>query len=144
MKTGCFSSNDDVFQFGPWLRSLAPKASRKKDSGNSQSDARDEDEDDVQLVAEDFDDFEIEVSNFKIQLGNFSRFLRILRWNSLEVPTENLELKTSSLCSWKQVIRNKAKLNSNDSLVSTPLPSKRSAGASVSIKDLDLNHKQKK
>ena len=56
MKTGCFSSDDDVFQFGPWLRSLAPKASRKKDSGNSQLDARDEDEDDIQSVAEDFDD----------------------------------------------------------------------------------------
>ena len=56
MKTGCFSSDDDVFQFGPRLRSLAPKASRKKDSRNSQSDARDEDEDDIQSVAEDFDD----------------------------------------------------------------------------------------
>ena len=61
---------------------------------------------------------------------------------SYEEPIENLELKTSSLRSWKWVIRNKAKLNSNDSLVSMPLPSKRSAGASVSNKDLDLNKKK--
>ena len=45
LKTGCFSSDDDVFQFGPWLCSLASKGSRKKDSRNSQSE-----------VAEDFDD----------------------------------------------------------------------------------------
>ena len=63
---------------------------------------------------------------------------------SYEEPIENLELKTSSLCSWKRVIRNKAKLNSNDSLVSMPLPSKRSTEASVSNKDLDLNNKPKK
>lgn len=47
LKTVCFSSDDDVFQFGPWLRSLAPKGSRKKDLGNSQSNGRDEDEDDI-------------------------------------------------------------------------------------------------
>ena len=35
---------------------MAPKGSRKKDSRNSQSDAQDEDEDDIQLVAEDFVD----------------------------------------------------------------------------------------
>ena len=35
---------------------MAPKGSRKKDSVNSQSDAQDEDEDDIQSVAEDFDD----------------------------------------------------------------------------------------
>ena len=30
LKMGCFSSDDDVFQFGPWLRSLPPKGSGKK------------------------------------------------------------------------------------------------------------------
>ena len=57
MKTGCFSSDDDGFQFGPWLRSLAPKGNRKKDSRNSYSDIRDEDEDDIQSFAKDDDDF---------------------------------------------------------------------------------------
>ena len=57
MKIGYFSSNDDGFQFGPWLRSLTPKGNRKKDSRNSYSDVLDEDEDDIQSFAEDDDDF---------------------------------------------------------------------------------------
>ena len=47
LKTGCFSLDDDGFQFGPWLCSLTPKGNRKKDSRNSYSDIRDEDEDDI-------------------------------------------------------------------------------------------------
>ena len=57
MKTGYFSSDEDGFQFGPWLCSLAPRGNRKKDSRNSYSDIRDEDEDDIQSFAEDDDDF---------------------------------------------------------------------------------------
>ena len=57
MKTGCFSLDDDGFQFGPWLYSLTPKGNRKKDSRNSYSDVLDEDEDDIQSFAEDDDDF---------------------------------------------------------------------------------------
>ena len=88
---------------------------------------------------------EIEVSNFKNSIEKLPEIYEDIEMEfSYEEPTENLKLKTSSLHSWKQVIRNKAELNSNDSLVSTPLPSKRSARASVSNKDLDLNHKQKK
>ena len=30
LKMGCFSSDDDGFQFGPWLHSLAPKGSGKE------------------------------------------------------------------------------------------------------------------
>ncbi|KAK7839820.1 hypothetical protein CFP56_017481 [Quercus suber] len=72
----------------------------------------------------------IEVSNFKNSVEKLSKNYEDIEMEfSFEVPTESLELKTSSLRSWKRVIRNKAKLNSNNSLVSTPLPSKRSAGA---------------
>ena len=88
---------------------------------------------------------EIEVSNWENSIEKIPKIFEDIEMEfSSEVPTENLELKTSFLRSWKWVIRNKAKLNSNNSLVSTPLPSKRSTGATVSIKDLDLNHKQKK
>ena len=38
LKKGCFSADEDGFQFGPWLRSLAPKGNRKKDTRNSFSD----------------------------------------------------------------------------------------------------------
>ena len=47
LKIGYFSSDDDGFQFGPWFRSLTPKGNRKKDSRNSYSYTRDEDEDDI-------------------------------------------------------------------------------------------------
>ena len=48
LKKGCFSVDKDGFQFGPWLCSLVPKGSRKKDTRNSFSDMRDDEEDDVQ------------------------------------------------------------------------------------------------
>ena len=87
----------------------------------------------------------IDVSNFENSIEKLPEIYEDIEMEfSYEEPIENLELKTSSLCSWKRVIRNKAKLNSNDSLVSMPLPSKRSTGASVSNKDLDLNNKPKK
>nr|POF26982.1 hypothetical protein CFP56_40754 [Quercus suber] len=52
LKKGSFSTNEDGFQFGPWLRSLAPKGNRKKDTRNSFSDMRDDEEDDIQSCAE--------------------------------------------------------------------------------------------
>nr|POE51274.1 hypothetical protein CFP56_65280 [Quercus suber] len=85
---------------------------------------------------------EIEASNFENSIEKLPKIYEDIEMEfSSEVPIESLELKTSSLRKWKRVSRNKAKLNSNDSLVSMPLPSKRSTGASISIKDLDLNHR---
>ena len=51
MKKGRFSVDEDGFQFGPWLRSLALKGNRKKDTRNSFSDMRDDKEDDIQSRA---------------------------------------------------------------------------------------------
>ena len=48
LKKGCFSVDEDGFQFGPWLCSLAPKGNRKKDTRNSFLDMQDDEEDDVQ------------------------------------------------------------------------------------------------
>ena len=68
---------------------------------------------------------EIEVSNFKNSIEKLPEIYKDIEMElSFEVPIESLELKTSLLNSWKRVIKNKAKLNFNDSLVSTPLPSK--------------------
>ena len=53
LKKGCFSADEDGFQFGPWLRSMAPKGNWKKDTRISFSDMRDDEEDDIQSLAED-------------------------------------------------------------------------------------------
>ena len=31
---GCFHTNDDVLQFGPWLRAIAPKTNHKKENSS--------------------------------------------------------------------------------------------------------------
>ncbi|KAL0007353.1 hypothetical protein SO802_008855 [Lithocarpus litseifolius] len=51
-KIGHFSSDDEDFQFGPWLRSSAPKGLRKTDPRRDQSETRAEDDDGVHSVAE--------------------------------------------------------------------------------------------
>ena len=44
----CLSSDDDDFQFGPWLCAMAPKFSQKK-SNFSQSNPREEDDDEIHV-----------------------------------------------------------------------------------------------
>nr|POE69175.1 hypothetical protein CFP56_66332 [Quercus suber] len=53
LKTGCFSLDEGELQFGPWLRSLAPRVVHKKDEERSRKDVRYEDgADDIQSLAE--------------------------------------------------------------------------------------------
>ncbi|KAF3946792.1 hypothetical protein CMV_026980 [Castanea mollissima] len=52
LKTGHFSLDDEDFQFGPWLRSTAPRGLRKNDPGRDQLETRVEDDDGVHSVAE--------------------------------------------------------------------------------------------
>ena len=52
LKTGCFAADEDDFQYGPWLRSMAPRGGRKKDAGIPHSMARDVDDEDVLSVSE--------------------------------------------------------------------------------------------
>ena len=49
---GCLSPDDDGFQFGPWLRALAPNINQKK-NGFQQSRLRDDDVDDFITTRED-------------------------------------------------------------------------------------------
>lgn len=51
-KKGCLSSEEDDFQYGPWLRALAPKFGQKKNSC-SKSKTREEDDDEVHVSVED-------------------------------------------------------------------------------------------
>ena len=48
IRQGCLSSDDDDFQFGPWLCAMAPKFSQKK-SNFSQSNPREEDDDEIHV-----------------------------------------------------------------------------------------------
>ena len=52
MKIGHFSSHDEDFQFGPWLRSTAPRGLRKSDPSRDQSEIGAEDNDGVHSVVE--------------------------------------------------------------------------------------------
>ena len=47
-RKACLSSDDDDFQFGPWLCAMAPKFSQKK-SNFSQSKTREEDDDEIHV-----------------------------------------------------------------------------------------------
>ena len=48
IRKGFLSSDDDDFQFGPWLCAMAPKLSQKK-SNFSQSNPREEDDDEIHV-----------------------------------------------------------------------------------------------
>ena len=276
LKKGCFSADEDGFQFGPWLRSMAPKGNWKKDTRISFSDMRDDEEDDIQSLAEDDEalvqrrqlqmdpllsvpvmnpgksvlfgttsgrdcgelvwekslipssmgglnsqldgtaknkevasnsnsgkgdypilsdlvylspvsnlklrdnldnsheskycdkaethvtkiaelsssnkaphiscwDLEKEARNFKIPLEKLPDISEDIEMKSLiDVVAEIPELKTTSLRSWKQIIRDKQILNSKDSSTSMLVPAKRHAGASDPTTNLDTSHKQKK
>ena len=50
-KKGCLSSEEDDFQYGPWLRAQAPKFGQKNSS--SKSETREEDDDEVHVSVED-------------------------------------------------------------------------------------------
>lgn len=48
MHKGCLSTEDDEFQFGPWLRAMAPKTNQRK--GNfSQFRFSDDDDEDIHV-----------------------------------------------------------------------------------------------
>ena len=64
-RKACLSSDDDDFQFGPWLRSVAPKFSHKK-SNFSHSKPREENDDGIH-VSED-EEGRVESSQIQHQL----------------------------------------------------------------------------
>ena len=43
LKTGCFSSDEVEFQFGPWLHFITPRGGCERESGIPYSEARDKD-----------------------------------------------------------------------------------------------------
>lgn len=57
IKKDCLSSEDDDFQYGPWLRALAPKFGQKKNN-SSKSKSREEDDDEVHVFVEDEGEYE--------------------------------------------------------------------------------------
>lgn len=56
LKTGCFATNEGDFQYGPWLRSMAPRGGRKKDASIPHLVAREMDDEDVLSVFEELEE----------------------------------------------------------------------------------------
>ena len=60
-----------------------------------------------------------------------------------DIVAEIPKLKTTSLCSWKRIIRDKQNLNVNDSSTSMPVHAKWLVGEADTIIEPDISHKQK-
>lgn len=88
---------------------------------------------------------EKEARNFEIPLEKLPDIYKYIEMESLsDVAAEIPEPKTTSLRSWKWIIRDKSNLNPKDSSTSMLVPAKRLVGAFDPITDPDISHKQKK
>ena len=80
--------------------------------------------------------------NFKIPLEKLPNIYEDIEMeSSSDVAAEIPEPKTTSLRSWKRIIRDKSNLNPKDSSNHMPVPAKRLVGASDPVTNPDISHK---
>nr|POF21532.1 hypothetical protein CFP56_48934 [Quercus suber] len=179
------------------------KGNRKKDTRNSYSDRQDDEEDDIQSLAEDeegdypilsdlvgissdsnlnlkdnlynshvskhwdkaetnviekaelalsnkaphinYSNLEKEARNFETPFEKLSNIYEDIKMeSSSNIVAEILELKTTSLRSWKQISMDKKNLNVTDSSTSMPVHATQLVGEADTITEPDIGHKQKK
>ena len=92
-----------------------------------------------------YTDLEKVARNFETPFDKLSDICEDIKMeSSSDTGAEISKLKTTSLHSWKRIIRDKQNLNVKDSSTSMPVHAKRLVGEADTITDLDIGHKQKK